>query len=242
MELYYRLLEFNNSPSYEKLKTELDRLGADYTVKKLTSSPSSNALFLEFIVADSEPLYGEIEKLVGTQGFYFQTGVRFSKQERQSAEWLYARVSESQYPQPKSNFHYQQATYDMSRYCQRCGIGAQQARPFRLSSDFKLKRSHFFGLHWVFDEIFARPVVKSAFDKESITGIDYCHPVYNKSGQDIADTLQLSIGINSEPGLVSELLVAETCQPTNRNATFATGRAYPADYPFCGRTKYNYPT
>lgn len=242
MELYYRLLEFNNSLSYETLKTELGRLGANYTVKKLTSSPDSNALFLEFIVGASEPLFGEIERLVSTQGFYFQTGIRFSEQERRSAEWLYANVSESQYPQPKSDFRYLQATYDTSAYCQRCGIGAHQARPFRLSSDFKLKRSHFFGLHWVFDEIFVRPGVKTVFDTEGITGVDYCHPVQNRSGQDIVDTLQLRIGICPEPGLVTERLVAETCQPSNPEATFATGRAYPSDYPFCGRTKYNYPT
>lgn len=242
MELYYRLLEFNNSPSFEKVKAELDRLSASYTIKKLTSSPASDALFLEFIIGDSEPLFGEIEKLVGAQGFYCQTGIRFSKQEKRSAEWLYANVSESQYPQPQTDFRYLQATYDTSHYCQRCGMGAHQVRPFRLSSDFKLKRSHFFGLHWVFDEIFARPIVKSIFDKEGITGVGYCNPVHNKSSQDIDGTLQLTIGINPQPGLITEPLVTETCEPANPEATFAVGRAYPADYPFCGRMKYNYPT
>ncbi len=242
MELCYRLLEFNNGPAYERLKAELDRLGVKYTVKKLGVSPSGEALSLEYIASESDPLFREIEKLVDSNEFHIQCSVRFSEQEKQAAEWLHARVSESQYPQPESGFRYLQATYDTTHYCQRCGMGAEQVEPFRLTSDFKLKRSHFMGLHWVFDEIFIRPMVRSIFEQESITGVSYCHPMHNKSSQQILTTFQLRIGTNPNWGLVTDQLVAEMCHAGNRNATLATGRAYSAEYPFCGRIKYNYPT
>ncbi len=241
MEFYYRLLAFNNSPTYARLKTVLDRLDATYTVRKLGVLPSGEVLSLEYIASESDPLFHEVEALVSSNEFYAQTGVRFSEQEKRSAEWLYAEVSESQYPQPEDDFGYREATYDTSHYCRRCGVGAYQTRPFRLTGDFKQKRNHFMGLHWVFDEIFIRPAVRWIFEKENITGVSYCHPMHNRSGQEISTVLQLRIEINPGSGLVTDEFAAEICQEGNPNAIFATGRAYSADDPFCRRIKYNYP-
>jgi len=148
MEHLYRLLAFNNGPAYDRLKAILDRLGARYTIKRLGASPAGEMVSLEYISTESDPLFRDIERLVATKQFYVQTGVRFSEQERKSADWLYARVSESQYPQPEDDLGYRQVTYDLGTFCWRCGIGANQVRPFRLARDFQLRRSHFMGLHW----------------------------------------------------------------------------------------------
>jgi hypothetical protein len=242
MEFYCRLLEFNNGPGYDRLKAKLDRLGARYTVKRLGSLPTGTMTSLEYICGERDPLFRQIERLVAENDFYVQTGVRFSERERRSADWLCARVSESQYPQPEDPFRYKQVTYDLASYCWRCGIGARQTEPFRLARDLRLKRSHFMGLHWVFDEIFVRPTVRSVFENEKITGTAYCHPVYSRSGHEIANLLQLQIEILPHAGLVTDGLVSETCQAGKPQVCPTAGRVYPADYPFCGRTKYNYPT
>jgi hypothetical protein len=85
-----------------------------------------------------------------------------------------------------------------------------------------------------------RPIVRSILHDEGIASVDYLHPVYNRSGQDISGTLQLRIGINPELGLVTAPLVAETCRPIDPVARLM-GEANRVNYPYCGRTKCNHP-
>lgn len=239
MEVTYRLLEFNNSPAFETLKGQLERIGVSYTIKNMGAGllPSQS---LECLVGDRDPHFAAVRELSQAHGYYTQTGVRFSRTEISTAEWLYVNAGEYQYPQPESN--YRAATYTLDSYCPRCGTGKFQAQPFRLKKDFTQKRRHFFGLHWVFDEVFVRPVVQRVFKDAQVTGIHFGSALHHKSGQEIPDLLQLHIDVHPKPGLITKGLISEVCQPSNPNATFAAGRAYGVDQPFCGRTKYNYPT
>ena len=58
------------------------------------------------------------------------------------------------YPMPDMDFGYLNLTYDLSDYCDTCGIGKQQQSPFRLKSVPKEGKKRLFSIGWVFDEYF----------------------------------------------------------------------------------------
>lgn len=244
MEVRHRILQFNNSPKYEQLRKELDKLGAPYNIKILGSIKGKESRSIEFIVSEKDPLFTVIAELIEKYDFYTQTGVYYSQQDIDAAEWVYATAGEYQYPQPEEGFGYRDATYDTSDDCARCGMGAIQVRPFRLKRDFKQKSSRFLGLHWVFDEVFVRPEVKTIFEKAHTSGVDFSHPVYHKSSDDIDSVYHMTIQTIAEPGLVTEGLSTVTCKVNNEESYIeGIGRVKNrlGDYPYCGRVKYPFP-
>jgi hypothetical protein len=244
MDIRHRILEFNNSPKYERLQGELDKLGAVYKIETLGSIGGKESRSIEFTVSENDPLFPVISELIEKHDFYAQTGVYYSQQDIEAAEWVYASVGEYQYPQPEDDFGYIEATYDTSDYCARCGMGAVQVRPFRLKRDFKQKSSRFLGLHWVHDEVFVRPEVKAVLEKGHISGAEFSHPVHHKSGEDIDSVYQMIIQTIAEPGLMTEGLSTVTCQVDNEESWIeGVGRVKNrlGDYPYCGRVKYHFP-
>jgi len=244
MEVRHRILEFNNSPKYDQVRKELDKLGAAYKIEILGSIGGKEFRSITFTVSENDPIFPVISELIEKYDFYTQTGVYYSQQDIEAAGWVYGTVGEYQYPQPEDNFGYFEATYDTSDYCARCGMGAVQVRPFRLKRDFKQKRSRFLGLYWVHGEVFVRPEVKALFEKESISGVEFSHPVHFKSGKDIEGVYQITIQAIAEPGLVTEGLSTVTCVADNEESYVeGVGRVKNrlGDYPHCGRVKYHFP-
>lgn len=242
MEVRHRILQFNNSPKYEQLRKELDKLGAAYKIEILGSIGGEQSRSIEFTVSEDDPLFPVISEPIEMYDFYTQTGVYYSQQGIEAAEWVYATVGEYQYPQPEDE--YREATYDTSDYCACCGMGGVQVRPFRLKRDFKQKSSRFLGLHWVHDEVFVRPEVKAIFEKENISGVEFSHPVHFKSSEDIEGVYQITIQTIAEPGLVTEGLSTVTCMVNNEESYVeGVGRVKNrlGDYPYCGRVKYHFP-
>jgi hypothetical protein len=242
MEVRHRILQFNNSPKYEQLRKELDKLGAAYKIEILGSIGGKESRSIEFTVSENDPLFPVISELIEKYDFYTQTGVYYSQQDIEAAEWVYATVGEYQYPQPEDE--YRETTYDTSDYCARCGMGAVQVRPFQLKRDFKQKSSRFLGLHWVHDEVFVRPEVKAIFEKANISGVEFSHPVHVKSSEDIEGVYQIAIQTIAEPGLVTEGLSPVTCKVNNEESYVeGVGRIKNrlGDYPYCSRVKYHFP-
>jgi len=84
----------------------------------------------------------------------------FSPEEFRSAAWLaFAGDWHNGYPMPDGDFGYLNLTYDLTEYCEKCGIGAKQKAPFRLRGEPKWGTRSVMGLNWVFDEVFVRPEV-----------------------------------------------------------------------------------
>jgi hypothetical protein len=243
MEVRHRILQFNNSPKYEQLRKELDRLGWPYEITILGSSGDEPFSSIECLISENDPLFPTISELIRKYDFYVQVGVYYSDEDIEAADWVYASVGEFQYPQPEDGC-WEAATYDISRYCLRCGMGAVQMRPFRLRRDFRQKSSRFLGLHWVFDEIFVRPVVKTIFERDGISGVGFCHPVHHKSGEPIDSVYQMVVQTIAEPGLVTEGLSTVTCKPNNEESYMEGIGRIPnrrGDYPYCGLVKYHHP-
>lgn len=61
------------------------------------------------------------------------------------------------YPEPSDDFGYLDLTYDLSDYCDSCGIGLVQKAPFRMVGEPRWGRKKILQLNWVFDEFFVKP-------------------------------------------------------------------------------------
>lgn len=247
MEVRHRILEFSGSARYGILKAELGKIGVPYLLKVHGSIGGVEKSSIEYTVSESDPLYPHFAELIEKYGFWVQTGVHFSEQDIDEAEWFYATVGEFQYPQPEDT--YIETTYDISSYCPHCGMGRAQNKPFRLRSDFKQKTARFFGLHWVFDEVFVRPDVKRILEQSAVGDVRFLSPVHHRTGQPIEAVFQMMVGTIAEPGLITEGLPPVTCRENNEEGfpqrTLGETHGISGlleDYGFCGRVKYHHPT
>jgi len=58
------------------------------------------------------------------------------------------------YPMPDDDSGYLDLTYDLTNYCEECGIGLKQKDSFRIKNIPKEGKKRMFQLNWVYDEIF----------------------------------------------------------------------------------------
>ena len=58
------------------------------------------------------------------------------------------------YPMPSMDGGFKVLTYDLSNYCESCGVGKKQKDAFRLKNVPKAEKKRLFGIGWVFDEYF----------------------------------------------------------------------------------------
>jgi hypothetical protein len=141
---------------------------------------------------------------------------KFSRQELADARWL-AMVPDWHhgYPQPDElDFGYREATYDLTRYCERCGIGMKQKAPFQMKGEPKWGKRSILQLNWVFDEYFVTPETwESVFRPHGVES----RPVLNTKGIELKTVVQLveheEIGIVTA-GLPTEETMCSTCGRT----------------------------
>ncbi len=236
MELQHRILQINNSPKYELLKSRFQKLGCHYQFNE--NGPLSS---IEYTFSEHVPYASELINFAKQNDITLQSALHYEEEEVLRAEWVIAEVGEFQYPQPEHN--YVEATYDTQDYCSRCGQGKKQNRPFRLKKDFSQKQAKFFGLHWVFDEIFVRPLVMSLFDSAGISGVKCIDVIHHRTNQPFDNVFQLDIPIIEESALIVDNLFSVTCKSQNEES-FVKGIGQLKDRPgppFCGRVKYQYP-
>lgn len=143
---------------------------------------------------------------------------RFSREEIESARWLEPEIEwHHGYPQPRElDFGYREATYDLTEYCERCGIGLKQKAPFQMKGEPKWGKRNILQLNWIFDEYFVTPEVWKAVFKPN--GID-CRSVVDRKGAELKTVVQLIA--QEEVGILTEGLFTEE-EACSR----------------CGRTKY----
>jgi hypothetical protein len=117
---------------------------------------------------------------------------QFTDSELHAADYLSVRASwHNGYPQPEDDFGFLQTTYDLAAYCDTCGTGARQVAPFRIRRPPAWGRRSFFGLNWVFDELFTKPEVwKKHFEP---LGIGCREVLQHKTGEVIDSVVQLEI-------------------------------------------------
>jgi hypothetical protein len=236
MELRHRVLQINNSPKFELLKSEFRKLGCQYRFNE--NGPLSS---IEYTFSEHEIFALDLLGFVKTNDIMLQSALHYDEDEILSADWVLAEVGEFQYPQPEDG--YIEATYNTQNFCSRCGQGKKQDRPFRLKKDFNQKQAKFLGLHWVFDEIFVRPMIKNLFDSYGVSGIKYLDVIHHKTNQPINNLFQIDIPIIEKPALITDNLFSVTCKSQNEES-YIKGIGQLKDrhgVSFCGRIKYHYP-
>lgn len=165
-----------------------------------------------FEVHESDKAWPELEGWIAKRKAVDVVTTTFSKKELAEARWLELTPDwHCGYPQPDElNFGYREATYDLTDYCQRCGIGMKQKAPFQMKNEPKWGRRSILQLNWVFDEYFVTGEVWARVFKPH--GID-CRPVLNTKGAELKTVVQLvsyqevgiaTAGLSSEEGPCSE--------------------------------------
>jgi hypothetical protein len=141
-----------------------------------------------------------------------QTRTEFSAKEIGSALWLEIGAWHHGYPQPdEDNFGYLEATYDLTDWCDKCGLVVKQKAPFQMKCEPRWGRRGLLQLNWVYGELFATREVWSKVFRPKAIG---CRPVLNKKGFELRTVVQLVI--DEEVSIGTEGLPYETCQKCRR--------------------------
>ena len=235
MKIIHRL-SFNKN---EEIESYLNGIGI-----KLEITESKLARLVQCYIDDSDGRWFEIQNKIKNKDISHIEGLEYSKEDFDNSSWFQINVSESVYPQPEGNLGYREATYNLEKYCPSCGIGLIQNKPFRLKADIKTKNYKLLGLHWAFDAIFIRPEAKEMFEKNSISGVTYSHPLLDKSEKPISNLYQLEIKTILPKGYIPTEDEQVTCKLNNEEYERTlknTGLVPKQGNTFCYRIKFLYP-
>lgn len=148
--------------------------------------------FVSFEVGEEQETWPRVKQWVAESGALDFITTEFSQAEIAHASWVELVPDwHHGYPQPdEENFGYLKATYDLHDWCSVCGLGKRQKAPFQLKRAPRWGRRALMQLNWVFDEYFVRhDVWREVFLPHGIGSL----PVFDKSGNELADVRQLLI-------------------------------------------------
>lgn len=210
----------------ESQRRELQALGI--TLPPGIVLPGEGDPLVAFDVEEAHPHWKALEQLLRHWDAGDSVSTRFAKAEIEAARWLNL-VPEWHhgYPQPGEDelgFGYRQATYDLTDWCDQCGIGMRQKAPFQMKSEPKWGRRGILQLNWVFDEYFVTPEIWSSVFRPHGIG---CQPVMNTKRAELKAVVQLVV--EEAVGLVTEGLASERCTKCQRVKYLPVTRgAFPA--------------
>ncbi len=140
---------------------------------------------------------------------------KFSDEEIDSAKRLVFLVGwDNGYPMNDYDNGYKKTTYDDTDYCNTCGMGLKQKKPFRLKKAPNWSgHKRMFSLNWVFDELFVRKDFYESLFKP--IGIKSEKVLLYKKETVIEDTVHLIIP-ETEASLNLEGYPFEICKDCNR--------------------------
>ncbi|WP_205525582.1 hypothetical protein [Pyxidicoccus trucidator] len=177
--------------------------------------PGGGDSLLAFDVDEEHQNWGALSSLFQRWRASDVTRTEFTKKEIDSARWLEIGAWHHGYPQPAEDvFGYRQATYDLTDWCEKCGIGMKQKAPFQMKGEPKWGRNAIMQLVWIYGELFVTPDVwNRVFEPAHVE----CRPVLNTKGAELKTVVQLVV--QTTASIITEGLPAEQCER-------------------CGRTKY----
>lgn len=230
MQIVHRI-SINSTP---EIRRELAGLGI---IVGRGDDTSSNTVTFE--ISEANETWPAVQAWAQRCGALDFASTTFSTAEVDAAEWLELQSEWYHgYPQPKElDYGYLQATYDLSEYCERCGIGLKQEAPFQMKGEPKWGRKSILQLNWVFDEYFVTPEVwEAVFKPHSID----CRPVLNTKGTELKTVVQLLV--RDEVDVVTNGLAVEeaVCLRCSRTKYLPIARGtFPAliDEPFTAMVK-----
>jgi hypothetical protein len=228
----------------DRFWVEIDRLGLDYERGDPNNVLQTAISVLN--ITEDQPNWPKVERLVAEHdvGTHLVT-LLYTKREIDAAEWLLmAALGNHGYPQPEDDFGYIEATYDVSGFCDVCGIGLVQKAPFRLRAEPKASHSQFVQLNWVLDELFVRSAAREGLTAAGLTGFEFRPVILHSKNRPSAQVEQMQIiGVLSEALQPTELATV-TCKERNEEWESTARRGTPplsrSERPqHCGRVKYH---
>jgi hypothetical protein len=189
---------------------ELQNLGVKLPESILL--PGGKDPLLAFEVDENSPNWPKLQYLFQHWQASDVLRTEFSKKEIETARWLEIAAWHHGYPQPDEHvFGYRQVTYDLTEWCEQCGMGGKQKAPFQMKGEPRWGRNGILQLTWIYDELFVKPEVWSrVFDSR---GIPY-RPVIDSRGVELTTVVQ--VVIEEEVGVVLEGFPTESCAKCGR--------------------------
>lgn len=192
-------------------RRELEALGVKLPAG--VAMPGGGDPFVAFDIAEEQPNWSELRVLLQRWGVSEgQIRTEYSKKEIETASWLEIGAWHHGYPQPDEDvFGYRQATYDLTDWCEQCGIGKSQKAPFQVKGEPKWGRNGILQLIWIYDELFVTPEVWSSVFKPHGIGR---RPTTDTKAIELKTVVQLVI--EEEVGIVTDGLASERCGKCGR--------------------------
>lgn len=174
--------------------------------------PGGGPPLVAFEVDEDHPDWSRLRMLFQQWNAGDHVTTSFSKDELEAARWLELGAWHHGYPQPDEDvFGYREATYDLTEWCEQCGMGMKQKAPFQMRGEPKWGRNSILQLIWVYDEVFVTPQVWTmVFNPHGIG----CRPVMNTKHVELKTVVQLTT--EEEVGIVTEGLPSEECAKCGR--------------------------
>jgi hypothetical protein len=184
--------------------------------------PAKPGRLLTLEVDESHESWPALQKWVAGRGAVDIVETKFSAREVEDARLL-ELVPESHqgYPQPQEDFAYREKTFDLTRYCARCGIGMVQNAPFQLKSEPRWGNRSLLQLNWVFDVFFARTDVWA----EVLRPLGVASRSVTDVGGHALETV-VQLVPSAEVDIVADGLPSETCERCNRVRYFPVTRGH----------------
>lgn len=176
-----------------------------------------------FDVDESHAAWPRLKEWIERRNALDVVSTKFSAAEIGKARWLELEAEwHHGYPQPNElEFGYRAVTYDLTDYCEGCGIGLRQKAPFRMKSEPKWGRRGILQLNWVFDEYFVTPEVWAGVFKPY--GVAK-REVLGTGGAELKTVVQLVVG--QEIDIVTQGLLSENCAACDRVKYAPVARGY----------------
>jgi len=203
-------------------RRELEALGI--RPSSVIAMPGDGNPFVALDIGEDDPKWPQLQVLLRKWGqSEHHVTTEFTKDEIESGHWLTIGAWHHGYPQPNElDFGFLQATYDLTDYCDRCGIGLKQKAPFQMKREPKWGTRGILQMNWVFDEIFVRPKIwSSIFEPHHVA----CRPVTDRRGAELESVVQLVV--EEKVSLVTEGLARrEPCVACQRVKYLPVARGF----------------
>lgn len=174
--------------------------------------PGERNPLVAFDVAEDHPNWEVLRGLFRAWDVFDHARTEFDPEELDGARWLQVGAWHHGYPQPhEDELGYLEATYDLSDWCERCGIGAKQRAPFQMKREPRWGRRAMMQLTWVYGELFVKPELWRRVFEPSGVG---CRPVTNRRGVELSSVVQLVV--QEEVGVETSGLSPEFCPACDR--------------------------
>ncbi len=131
-------------------------IAAELAAMSVKVKPSG---YIGFNIDEADPHAMAIASWAHRRHIEVQVGTRLEPADLVATDWLELLPDWLHgYPQPdEGEFGYLRATYDLSAYCEACGVGLRQVAPFQMKGEPPWGRRSILQLNWVFGECFVTP-------------------------------------------------------------------------------------